>query len=107
MAMFARIEIDADTLTIRSRPAWLGLEVVVPRHDVEVARAATSKSGQPTFFTFEPVAGRAVGLAGLRILLRRDPVGFRRRLIRLGWMPEQDAGRRRCRDPDATLGSAG
>ncbi len=107
VAMFAIIEIDADSATIRSRPRWLGLEVVVPRRDVEVARAVTKKSGQPDFFIFEPVPGRAVGLERLRILLRRDPVGFRRRLIRLGWMPEPDARRRPRRGPDATLGSAG
>ena len=49
-----------------------------------------------------------MGLERLRILLRRDPVGFRRRLIRLGWMPEQDARRPSVAGgPDATLGSAG
>ncbi len=87
-SMFAVIEIDADTLHIRSRPRWLGLAVVVPRGDVAQTRVATGRSGLPTFFRFEPVPGRAVGLEGLRILLRRDPVGFRQRLVRLGWLAE-------------------
>jgi hypothetical protein len=106
-AMFAVIEIDADRLHIRSRPRWLGLEVVVPRGDVAGARAATNRSGRPTFFVFEPVAGRAAGLEQLRVLLRRDPVGFRRRLVQLGWLVDGDPTTPAGRDPDATLGSAG
>jgi hypothetical protein len=103
-SMFAVVEIDADTLYIRSRPKWLGLAILVPRRDVDQARVATGKSGLPTFFTFVPVPGRAVGLDGLRLLLRRDPVGFRRQLGRLGWLAGPDALEA---DPDATLGSAG
>ena len=88
-AMFAVIEIDADTLYLRSRPKWLGLAVAVPRGDVAQTRVATGKSGLPTFFRFEPVSGHAIGLGGLRILLRRDPVGFRRQLVRLGWLGDE------------------
>ncbi len=90
-AFFAVIEIDRQHLVIRSRPRWLGLAVVVGRADVERARVATGKSGLPTVFNFVPKSGRAVGLDGLRILLRRDPVGFRRRLIRLGWLADESA----------------
>jgi hypothetical protein len=72
---------------------------------------ATAKSGRPTAFNFVPVSDRAVGLEQLRVLLRRDPEGFRRRLIRLGWMAEeQQAPSSRPssrRNPGARLGSAG
>jgi hypothetical protein len=91
--MFMVLEVRADRLSLRSRPSFLGLHLIVPRADVDESVLVQGK-GAAAVLALTPVSGRAEGLERLRFQLRGDTPSIRRALTRLGWLEREPDDRR-------------